>query len=443
MGDASGVVVGGGGEAGGGERWGSAGSAALLERPTVAPIAPGERIASMDVLRGVALLGILPMNLQTGFALVAAAYFNPAVDGGFDGANRAVWLGTHVIFDMKMMAIFSMLFGAGLVVMTERADAAGAPLAGRYYRRLGWLALIGFLHAYLLWFGDILFMYALCGMLLYPVRRLRAGWLIAVGALVLPAAMLIAQASAAFFEQARAEMPEVWAEMLRGFAPTAEDVAKETARRGALSLGLLAWNAGTAASMHLVMFPTWGLWRITGLMLIGMGLMKMGVFSAARSARFYVLMGAIGYGVGAPLVWIGALRTEAAGFDPVYIFRAGWNYNYFGSVGVALGHTAVVMLLCREGRLGALGRGLAAVGRTALSNYLLQTLICLTLFSGFGLFSRLDRVELMGVMLAIWAAQITASTAWLRAGMLYGPAEWAWRSLTYGRVQPLRGATAA
>ncbi len=441
MGDAAGVS-GGAGEGGGAGAWAAA-PGGPLERPALAPVAPGERIASMDVLRGVALLGILPMNLLTGFALVSAAYFNPAVDGGFDGLNRAVWLGAHIFFDMKMMAIFSMLFGAGLVVMTERADAAGTPLAGRYYRRLGWLALIGGVHAYLLWFGDILLMYALCGMLLYPLRRLRARWLIVLGALALPVAMLFARASGAFFEHARAEMPEVWAGMLRSFAPTAADVAEETARRGEPSLALLAWNAGTAAAMHLIMFPTWGLWRITGMMLIGMGLMKVGVFGAARSARFYLLMGAIGYGIGVPLVWVGALRTEASGFDPVYIFRSGWSYNYFGSVGVALGHTAVVMLLCRAGRLGAIGRGLAAVGRTALSNYLLQTVICLTHFSGLGLFGRLDRVQLMGVTAAIWAVQIAASVAWLRAGMVYGPVEWAWRSLTYGRVQPLRAAAGA
>src|SRR5262245_58730077 len=134
------------------------------------PVPPSERIASVDVLRGFALLGILAMNI-VGFAWPFSAYENPTLGGGFAGADRTVWLICELVFSEKMMTIFSMLFGAGLILMTDRADARGRSLIGLYYRRCLWLLLIGMAHAYLLWPGDILVAYALCGMILFPFRR--------------------------------------------------------------------------------------------------------------------------------------------------------------------------------------------------------------------------------------------------------------------------------
>ena len=149
------------------------------ERPPLAPVAESQRVAAVDVLRGFALLGILAMNIIT-FALPVDAYVNPMNEhvnrfaGEFRGANRATWLAQHVFFDQKMMSIFSMLFGAGLVLMGGRAGAVGTvSFAGVYYRRLLWLFLIGMAHAYLLWYGDILVTYAICGLLLYPLRNWR------------------------------------------------------------------------------------------------------------------------------------------------------------------------------------------------------------------------------------------------------------------------------
>src|SRR5436305_12829970 len=134
------------------------------------PVAPAERVTAVDVLRGVALLGILPMNIVA-FAWPFAAYFDPTAGGGFEGRDRAIWIVCHLVFDQKMLTIFSMLFGAGLVLMGDRADARGRSLARVYYRRVFWLLAIGAVHAYLIWDGDILFAYAECGLLLYPFRR--------------------------------------------------------------------------------------------------------------------------------------------------------------------------------------------------------------------------------------------------------------------------------
>ena len=147
--------------------------------PHAGPVVQTARIDAIDVLRGFALLGILLMNVQS-FAMPQAAYFNPTAYGDLEGANRNVWVAVRMLADQKFMTIFSMLFGAGIVLMAGRAAARGD--ARRvHYRRMGWLLVIGLLHAHLLWSGDVLFLYAVCGMLVYPLRRLSPGRLIAIG----------------------------------------------------------------------------------------------------------------------------------------------------------------------------------------------------------------------------------------------------------------------
>jgi len=145
-----------------------------------APVAETERIASIDVLRGVALLGILIINIPL-FSMVEAVLFNPTAFGDFTGANRVVWILSYLFGDQKFMTLFSMLFGAGIVLMAERAESKGLRPAGLHYRRMLWLMVIGCLHGYLLWFGDILYLYGLCGLVVYLFRRLSPGWLIPLG----------------------------------------------------------------------------------------------------------------------------------------------------------------------------------------------------------------------------------------------------------------------
>lgn len=412
-------------------------------RALAEPIARTERIASIDTLRGVAVLGILPMNVLTGFALVAAAFMNPAVAGGFEGANFYVWLTTHLVLDMKMMTIFSMLFGAGMIVLTDRAQSRGASSAAIYYRRTAWLALIGFLHAWVLWFGDILFPYALCGLLLYPTRKLRPGLLIAIGAALVFIGGAISFGMGAMFSLWQQGDPDgfaaAWADMRAGFDPTPAQIAEEVNARGSSVKGLMIFNAMTTAQMQLFLLPLMMGWRILGAMLIGAGLMKLGVFSAERSTATYTAMAVLGYVIGFALIIPGASASLDNPGDAAHIFMWGMNANYFGSLFVALGHVAVIMLVCKSGVVPGVRRALARVGQMALTNYLTQTLICMFLFSawGLGLFNKLDRVQLMLVVLAIWAVQIVWSSLWL-ARFRFGPAEWVWRSLTYWKAQPMR-----
>jgi uncharacterized protein len=430
----------------------------------LAPVGEGERLMSVDVLRGVALLGILMVNIW-GFAFPFAALMNPAhpalvsYAGEFGAIEGVMWLVQHLFFDMKMMAIFSMLFGAGLVLMVERAGEQAYEIWAIYYRRLAWLLVIGLFHAYFLWYGDILVLYALCGLLLYPLRKWRPRLLIGVSipVLIIPIILFLVLGAVLWWLRDSALQAEAilaaggsptaeqlgilegWTAARAGLDPTPAQIAEQVAAFRGSPLEVIYENALLSLSMHLQMLPMWGIWRAVGLMLIGMALMKLGVFSGERSTKFYSRMLVLGYGVGLPLIALGAWDQWRSSFDPIRAMMIGLNVNYIGSIPVALGHVALVMLVVRSGVMGQLAPRLAAVGRMALSNYLAQTLISTAFFFGWGLgfFASVERIWLPVFVLSVWAIQLAWSPVWLQH-FRYGPAEWLWRSLTYNRLQPLR-----
>jgi len=432
-------------------------------KPKPLPVSAGERVASVDVLRGVALLGILAMNIIA-FAWPMAAYGDPLRGAGFTGTDRVVWVFNHLIFDGKMMTIFSMLFGAGLVLMGDRADARGASLAWTYYRRVLWLLLFGALHGYFLWFGDILFLYAQCGLVLYPFRRRSAPTLIIVGILAMSVMVTIGatvhgglnflETTSTRAQTARqagerptkfqAWIDEVWTQTIvpkvdMSLEKKAEASAKEIETFRGSYAGIVRHNFKELIRAQTFGFVLFTLWMIGGRMLFGMGLMKMGVFAARRSRRFYIWMVALGYGLGLPLLAYDTYSLIQNNFGYKVFLPSQYLINYVGSLVVALGHIGVVMLICKSGAIPWLTQRLAAVGRMALTNYLMQSVICTTIFYGwgFGLFATLNRTAMAGIVLAIWAFQLLMSPLWLRF-FRFGPAEWLWRALTYWRLQPMR-----
>jgi uncharacterized protein len=435
--------------------------------PRAQPVAAAERYYSVDVLRGFALLGILAMNIVA-FGWPGSAYENPMRGGGFEGLDRGVWFFNHLCFEAKMMTIFSMLFGAGLVLMDQRAEARGAHIRGVYFRRVLWLLALGCVHAYLIWFGDILVLYAECGLLLYFFRNLTSRTLIILGILALfflvPVLLGISAGidsvkdyfgQAAVRVQARqqaGELPHprdrlaqiVWVGWLENkFSENPAEALKSwnkdlAVHRGGY-WGIVKDRAGNLFLEHTIGFLIAG-WSLgMGRMLIGMGLMKMGVFSAKRSRRFYRWMVAIGYGIGLPLMVFDARELISHSFSATYEMHGGMFYNYFGSLVVALGHVGMLMLIVQSGALAWLTNRLAAVGRMALSNYLTHSIVCTTLFYGYGfnLFGTINRTGLAAIVLIIWVSQLLISPIWLRH-FRFGPAEWLWRSLTYWKLQPMR-----
>ena len=438
---------------------------ALPSRERARPAPPEERISSIDVLRGVAVLGILLINvedfglLHSNKSAAGTEWVGVFVPAHLSHAAIAAWVALRTIFEGKMRAIFSMLFGAGVVLLTSRLERRddGTRVADIYYRRTLWLLAIGVAHAYLLWEGDILYSYAMCGLFLFPFRHLAPRRLILLGALALaisaPRAAAVAvhrgdlraraaaasadKAAGKTLTKAQDEAIDDWEEITDDYQPDAETLREMNADYHAGYGHLFLRRAQLVRYVESSDFYGWAFFDSIGMMLMGMGLLQLGVFSAARSRGFYLAMIAIGYGLGLPIGAAASYGFYVNRFDPVKVVWLTAAYDP-ARVAVAFGHIGVVMLIVKSSRLPWLTRTLADVGRMALTSYLGATLICTTLFNGYGLglFGSLRRHQLYLVVLGIWIAQLVFSRLWLRR-FHFGPVEWLWRSLTYWRRQPL------
>jgi uncharacterized protein len=396
---------------------------------TPRPVEERERIAALDVLRGVALLGILGMNIRA-FAGPFSAYLNPLVMYEYAGASRMAFWVTTLLFDTKMISLFSMLFGAGTLIYAGKETDGKQSATGLWYWRNFWLLIIGLVHAYLIWAGDILVVYSLCGLLfLWWTRKLPAPTLIVLATVMFAVGGVLAIRHAVTFDdlspQARAVEMALW-------QPTATQMAEQLAVYRDGYLGIVLHRAPFAFAVQTIFFLELFLWRAGGMMVLGQGLMKLDILTGARTTRFYRAMALVGYTVGLPLVWIGQRQLEAVGFSVPQRFTLDL-YNYFGSIAVALGHAGLVLWLLQTGAFSRWFDRLAAVGRMALTNYLMQSLLCTTLFYGYGfnLFGRADYAWQLVVVAAVWTVQLKVSEWWLRR-FRFGPVEWLWRWMTYG-----------
>lgn len=425
----------------------------------LAPVGDGGRIQSLDVLRGIAVFGILLMNI-TAFGLLFQAYGNPLVEGGATGANLAVYKVITVMFEGTMRGIFSLLFGAGIVLLTERMENGGAGLmtAEIHFRRMVWMLLFGFIHwALMLWIGEILFAYAMCGLVLFSVRKISPKLQLAVAAVLLLAAAYMgikdyhdiqdASVAAASAEHARATGAtltadqsaalEGWAEVQSHFVPTKENAAEQRDWHSGSYWNAVQGQFPMAYEFQWATIPRWLLTDMIPFMLIGMAFLKFGILGGQLPARIYAGMLVIGYGIGIPLGIYELNFTLAGNFSPVSVAEAGRTYQ-FSRLAMVVGHLGLFLLIIRLGIFKALQRGLAAAGQMALTNYLMQTIICTFLFYGFGLglYGQLQRYELYYVVLAICTVELVWSVIWLRY-FRFGPFEWLWRSLTYWKRQPM------
>jgi len=399
------------------------------------PTTGTERIIALDVLRGFAVLGILVMNIQS-FSMIESAYLNPSAWGDLTGLNFITWATGHLLADTKFMGLFSMLFGAGIVLFAERLEQRGQRPGPMHYRRIFWLWVIGLIHAYFFWHGDILVGYAACAVTVYLFRKRRPTTLLILGFL----SLLIPSLIMGGLTMALPHMPaDAMAEQELYWQPNAEMIAEELAVYRGGFLGQIPHRLESSLSFQLFVFWVYTAWRAGGLMLIGMALFKTGVLTGQRSSRFYRLMLGIGLLIGVPVIILGIRYNTMVEWDMARAWFTGGLFNAWGSLGIIAAYVGLIMLLVRSTVLPGLQSRLATVGRMAFTNYLGQTLICTLIFygHGLGLFCKMERWQQMLIVLAIWALQLWLSPLWLRY-FRFGPMEWAWRSLTYWQLQPMR-----
>lgn len=427
------------------------------------PTRRDERIAMLDITRGIAVLGILLMNI-TGFGL-PHAYDDPTNWGGSDGANLTVWRVMALFFEGTMRGLFTLLFGASALLFLERHIRRWPDLrpADLYFRRTLWLIVLGFVNGYLLlWDGDVLYFYGVTGLLLFVFRNMPARRLIIIAAVVMSLQTLVTVVEWHGYREMGAEAHAAEAQRNQGVVLTEEQSeAIETLRttnedfkptRRSMEDTVAKIRESYASAFGDISKRTWyvetefffrhGLLECFGMMVLGMALYRLGVVTGAASTRTYLTLLVAGYAIGLPINLFEMISLENGQFSIDALIRSYLTYD-LGRIPMTLGHVGLIGLLSRVFASSGAARAMAAVGQMALTNYLSQSLICMLAFTGagFGLYGQLERHQLYYIVVAIWAVQIAWSPLWLRH-FRFGPAEWVWRSLTYWCKQPMRRAVA-
>lgn len=367
------------------------------------PVTNTERITSLDMIRGLAVLGILPMNALV-FGLDRAAYFNVSADGIGQPFDWVLGVLTMIFIDQKMMALFSLLFGVGVVIFADRAEAK--------QRRVVWLSLwrftllfgVGMVHA-ALWFGDVLALYAMCAPIVLLIRRVPVRFLLVIGVIFSLLGTALAPFIQSTVEVNLDELGYFWFAGEEELGPTVE-----------------AWFVVNAAG------------RALGLMLIGVALYQLGIVQGERDDSYYRRLLRWGFGVGVPITMVGSVVHAITDWSAENAIT-GTIPTGLGTIPMAVGYMAIIILWNRSG-----SRHLERIrntGRMALTNYLAQTVLGLVTLGWLLGDVSLTRTMIAAWILVVWAVQILWSTWWL-ARFQYGPFEWIWRCGTYRSWRPIR-----
>lgn len=411
---------------------------------------PTDRIVTLDIVRGVAVMGILAMNIVA-FAMPMAAYMNPLAYGSEGAIDFASYAFNFVLIDGKMRGLFSFLFGASMLLVIQQAEAKGENPAAVHFRRQLWLLLFGAIHFYFIWFGDILFGYAVIGMVAWFFRAKSPRTLIVIGAalVLLQFAMMASMAAGVrdLSQQmadgtANAETLRQWREMTAWVRiPTPSELSEQMG----LILGPWSGVVHNQLTKHLadplvfsVMFGP----ETLAYMLFGMAALKSGFFTGQWSDEEYSRAALRGFLIAIPfyliLVWLIFRST----FSETALFAYSMVMTVLLRPFVIAAIAALIILLTRDH--GRLTQRIEAAGRAAFTNYLGTSILMTALFYGWGLglYGDLSRAQLWLVVIAMWVLMLAWSKPWLER-YRYGPFEWLWRSLARWKVQPMRKAVPA
>ena len=395
------------------------------------PVKNAARIQSLDVIRGIAVLGILIMNI-TAHALPFEAYGNPLSYGVQTAADGYTWMISNLFANGTMRALFSILFGVSIILLTQNKETKAAQ--SFFLRRCLFLALFGLFHAHvMLFFGDILFSYAIIGMIVLFWRNmsLKKTYII-ITLLVLFSLILFG-----FFAWAGANVPEATQGMALEIEKAKARSLAQIAAHSGTYFDAFRVNSGISIEMQTVALLFLFL-DVAPLMLLGFILYRTGFITGEKSCGCYVkaiIIGlVIGTAVNGYLIYFSLERNFDMPAQMFFISIIG-----FSRIALSISFIAMVHIIMKMGILKPVINALASVGKMALSCYLGQSLIALILFNGFGfdLYNKFGRAELLIFVVGIWAILIIFSHFWLKS-YKYGPAEWLWRSLSYGRKLSIR-----
>lgn len=422
------------------------------------------RFDIVDIIRGVALLGILVLNIPY-FSL--PTNFSESFRNDPSTFNFWVMMFNGVFFEGKMRALFSAIFGAGIILFTINKERTGKSATGLFYIRMAWLAVFGLVHAHLLlWPGDILYFYGLIGMLAFLFRKMKPVYLMMGVPIVIVIGFIAGSLYYNHYRQIRLNYNEAvvlkdagetlsekhqnaieaWEKVEREMIPNEKNIAERTdAMKGSYAdvAGWVRKKAFEGQTKYLI----FSIWDMLALMLLGIALYKIGFFTGQWSRKQYLYTLLIGYGLGLPMVIFSRVYymihmpdipssiayMEATPIDWVPIL-----YD-FQRILIMMAHVALFILIYQAGYLKWLMSALKAVGQMAFTNYVLHTVFCTLFFYGYGLnyFAELEYFQVYYVLTVIWIIQLIVSPLWLKY-FLFGPLEWAWRCLTYRKVFPFR-----
>jgi uncharacterized protein len=381
------------------------------------------RIDSLDLIRGVAILGILIMNI-TSFSQIGMAYLNPKLGAGIEGINGWIHSFAFLFADMRFMSMFSILFGAGMMLFVQNIEQKELNPAKYHYKRMFLLLGFGLIHAHLIWMGDILVPYAICGCLVFLIRNWSSKALVAMASIffMIPIVMNLL----IYCTLSPSELGEIYGGIWN------PESSNEIQAYQSSYLGQMEARSQGAYYLETSQLLSEGLWRYSAMMITGILLFRLEWFKAIKGGAYYLRFGLVFLITGLVISASGLYLSYERLWEGAWSMTVGHQFTYIASFFMALSYISILVFWSTVDRGRVIQNLLKKVGRMAFTNYIMSSIVCTFIFYGHGLgyFAQFDRAQQWGVVLFVWVLILLLSN-WVMSRYRQGPLEFIWRKLTY------------
>lgn len=381
------------------------------------------RIDSLDLIRGVAILGILIMNI-TSFSQIGMAYLNPKLGAGIEGINGWIHSFAFLFADMRFMSMFSILFGAGMMLFVQNIEQKELNPAKYHYKRMFLLLGFGLIHAHLIWMGDILVPYAICGCLVFLIRNWSSKALVAMASIffMIPIVMNLL----IYCTLSPSELGEIYGGIWN------PESSNEIQAYQSSYLGQMEARSQGAYYLETSQLLSEGLWRYSSMMITGILLFRLEWFKAIKGGAYYLRFGLVFLITGLVISASGLYLSYERLWEGAWSMTVGHQFTYIASFFMALSYISILVFWSTVDRGRVIQNLLKKVGRMAFTNYIMSSIVCTFIFYGHGLgyFAQFDRAQQWGVVLFVWVLILLLSN-WVMSRYRQGPLEFIWRKLTY------------